>query len=373
MSDRDHFAELSYKMLQKDDLVQQDRQFWVEYILRLLRGKDMIETYTLGDIIEWNFTGDNIVFTQEQLEIPIGSIISKYFFSEIEAPPETVDVYRLAVSGTSVYGAGAIGSYKGITCNGVFRFDALSGGYYTVGSITEKPNACVDIAVDSSENVYVVGSLSSVNGSVAYWNGSAWAEIGSFLLNSVDAVDIDSDDLVYLGGDFTNVGDANGDRIVSWNGAAFASLGSGLDNDVRDLACDDDDNVYAVGDFTGYVSKWNGSSWTVIGTGFNAAPSRVKVYNGDIYISGTFTTPYPYFVKWDGESFSGFGSGLGCSDFAVLSNGDIYGSNSRQMYFWSGSSWDAVYSELSHGSGGPISMEIDTNDNLYLGEEWVIT
>ena len=372
MSDRDHFAELSHKMLQKDDLAQQDRQFWVEYILRQLRGKDMIETYTLGDIIEWNFTGENsngdtIIFTQEQLKIPISSIISTY--NLIADPAEKEDVRVMHVDGTNVYVGGGYTTYKSVLCNGVFKFDTLSGGYYGFGNGLATANTVEGVGVNSTGTLYAAGALSNINGTgqqggAAYWNGTTWVEIGSFAINECNHLVIDSDDNVYFGGSFTDVGDANGDKIVKWNGSAFSSLGSGLDGNCYGLAIDTSDNIYAVGAFTGNASKWSGSAWSSLGGTFDAAPDVVRVFGDEAYICGDFTTPYPSVVKWNGTEFSGFGGGGGINDIAVLSDGTVYGCAGTSVYYWSGSEWTAV---ATFTSASVTHICVDANDNIYIG------
>ncbi len=40
---------------------------------------------------------------------------------------------------------------------------------------------------------------------------------------------------LYIGGSFTNQGDANGDYIVYWDGSSLNSMGTGGNLDVRDI------------------------------------------------------------------------------------------------------------------------------------------
>ena len=375
MSDRDHFTELSYKMLQKDDLAQQDRQFWVEYILRQLRGKDMIETYTLGDIIEWNFTGDNIVFTQEQLEIPISYLVTEYILDT--TPAVHVLVRKMVIDGNYIYGVGSFeNGYNGIADTGIWKYDIRSGAYYSIGSGVKYPH---DIAIDSSGNILVVGNLTEINGDagavggVAYWNGTLWAEVGTFggASLAMGGVAVDGNDNFYICGAFVDIGDANGDRIVKWDGASFSSLATGRDNTVYCVATDASNNVYAGGAFTNYASVWGGSSWSDF-SGFNGIVWNIVVDGTDIYFMGAFTTPYPYITKWDGSEFSGFGNGtggaiVGGGGMTILSDGTVYVVNAEpRMYGWDGSKWTSLETDFPDAH----SLVTDTNDNVYVGE-WI--
>ncbi|NIM50383.1 MAG: hypothetical protein GTO22_14225, partial [Gemmatimonadales bacterium] len=90
------------------------------------------------------------------------------------------------------------------------------------------------------------------------------------------------DGTLYIGGAFTNWGDANGDYIVSWDGAAISSLGTGMDSFVYCLGVGIDGTVYAGGNFTtaggtsaNYIAEWDGSSWSALGSGFDDAARAI--------------------------------------------------------------------------------------------------
>src|SRR5205085_10158195 len=63
-----------------------------------------------------------------------------------------------------------------------------------------------------------------------------------------------------------------------------------------DLAVSSTGDVYAVGDFTtagagsaNYIAKWNGSSWSNLGSGMDTYVNAVAVSgNGDVYAGGIF-------------------------------------------------------------------------------------
>src|SRR5437773_7329234 len=87
----------------------------------------------------------------------------------------------------------------------------------------------------------------------------------------VRALAVSGSDL-YAGGLFTSAGGSAANYIAKWNGTSWSALGSGVDFVVGGLAVSGSD-LYAGGWFTnvGYVVKWNGNSWSTLGSGVNDA------------------------------------------------------------------------------------------------------
>ena len=64
-------------------------------------------------------------------------------------------------------------------------------------------------------------------------------------------------------------------RVAKWNGSSWSALGSGMDGRCLALAVSGSD-LYAGGYFTtaggsaaNHIAKWNGSSWSALGSGMN--------------------------------------------------------------------------------------------------------
>ncbi len=83
---------------------------------------------------------------------------------------------------------------------------------------------------------------------------------------------------LYAGGDFTTAGGRTANHIAKWNGSSWSALGSGVNDTVYALAVSGS-AVYAGGNFTtaggnaaNYIAKWNGSSWSALGSGMGALP-----------------------------------------------------------------------------------------------------
>ena len=131
---------------------------------------------------------------------------------------------------------------------------------------------------------------------------------------------------VYAGGDFTTAGGSAANNIAKWDGSSWSALGSGMNGDsVYALAVSGSD-LYAGGDFTtaggsaaNYIAKWNGSSWSALGSGMGGQSlcDALAVSGSDLYAGGDFTTAggsaANYIAKWDGSSWSALGSGMNSS------------------------------------------------------------
>ena len=108
--------------------------------------------------------------------------------------------------------------------------------------------------------------------------------------------------VLYVGGDFTNVGGPAGDKIAKWNGTSWSSIGSAplADNGhVRAIATYGG-RVYAGGTFLNaggnpnadYLAVYDGVSWkpfcNVSGAAFNLQVNALQVVGADLFVGGTF-------------------------------------------------------------------------------------
>ena len=192
-------------------------------------------------------------------------------------------------------------------------------------------NGYVKAAVlDGSGNLYIGGDFTVVGdvvaNHIAKWNGSSWSALGPGINGTVSALAVSGSDL-YAGGSFTNAGGTAATNIAKWDGSSWSALGSGVGGDsVRALAVSASD-VYAGGSFTtaggspaNCIAKWNGSSWSALGSGIGSTDygspyvSALVMLGSDLYAGGSFTNAggnaANYIAKWDGTSWSALGSGM---------------------------------------------------------------
>jgi len=117
---------------------------------------------------------------------------------------------------------------------------------------------------------------------------------------SVRAVVVDGSGNIYIGGDFTGVGEVIANHIAKWDGSSWSALGSGVVGSVNALAVSGT-NLYVGGRFTSAdgiaatnIVKWDGNTWSALGSGIGGASypavGALAVWGSDLYAVGTFTT-----------------------------------------------------------------------------------
>ena len=320
-------------------------------------------------------------------------------------------VSALAVSGTDIYvggsfkGTGAGGSaVPGLNCIAKWNGSAWSG----LGSGL---NDEVNTIVVSGTNLYVGGKFTGVGtggtavtglNCIAKWNGSGWSALGSGLIyvqipsfGNVMALAVSGTD-IYVGGSFTGVG-AGGtavpglNHIAKWNGVAWSALGSGLNQFVNALAVSGTD-IYAGGQFTGvgsggtpvsglnYVTKWNGTSWSALGSGLNYGVGALAVSGTDLYVGGWFSgvgaggtavSGLYHVAKWNGTAWSALGGSISLNGVRALAvsgtevyvGGDISGLAILGIAKWNGSTW----SGLDGGLNTTVFSIAVSGTNIYAG------
>ncbi|MBA3828462.1 MAG: T9SS type A sorting domain-containing protein [Taibaiella sp.] len=236
------------------------------------------------------------------------------------------------------------------------------------------------IATDRHGNLYAAGGFhdASYRYFVAKWDGVRWSEVGtgSHSLNAnayINCMVVDTLDHIYVAGAFSNNASVTkADLYVAkWDGTNWSEVGGAVafnyyhGENIEALAEDAAGNLYATGWFTNsnhkyYVAKWDGTTWSELGTGANSLKANNIIFSlcldgqGNLYTTGSFTdttvnlikpnldlttgivytrdTIHPcYVAKWDGTTWSNTGIGVNalnanqaiysiCSD----ANGNIY-------------------------------------------------
>lgn len=150
---------------------------------------------------------------------------------------------------------------------------------------------------------------------------------------------------LYAGGTFTNISGSTFLNIAKWNGTSWSSLGSGISGGsssggVRKMIVYNNE-LYVMGIFTNAggvsatnIAKWDGSSWSAVASiqGTVQQIACAEVFNDELYIGGNFSginnIPVNRLAKFDGTSWSDAGQGLqNCgyvTSMAVLRN-ELYG------------------------------------------------
>jgi hypothetical protein len=194
--------------------------------------------------------------------------------------------------------------------------------------------------------IYAVGSFDAAGGvaadGIARWGGVAWSPLGSGLgPNAVRSLGVFDDGsgsgpALYAGGWFQMAGGTEVIRIAKWNGAAWAPLGDGIDGggspNVATMAVFDDGSgagpaLYVGGAFdtaggvvVNGIAKWDGSTWSALGSGMSNAVRSLAVFDDGsgagpaLYAGGLFNTAGGVTVnriaKWDGSTWSALNGGI---------------------------------------------------------------
>jgi hypothetical protein len=219
-------------------------------------------------------------------------------------------------------------------------------------------------------------SIANANYILQRSTSGTWAAVSTGTNGSVFAFAAAPDGSMYVGGNFTNLGDANGDYISKWNGTAFSSLGTGMNGAVNALAVGPDGALYAGGAFTlaggvantVRVAKWNGSAWTALGTGASSGAVYALAFgtDGTLYAGGSFAlmggvANTVTIAKWNGSAWSAMGTGTNgdVTTLAAGKDGMIYAggafaaaggvASTARVAKWTGTAWATLNSVFTDG------------------------
>jgi hypothetical protein len=192
------------------------------------------------------------------------------------------------------------------------------------------------LALDSMGNLYAGGDFTSINGipanNIARWDGKSWSALGEGIDGfNVSTLAVDKKGVVYAGGNFDKAGTDVCHNIAKWDGKAWSSLGEGVKNDlfvfesVNALVIDTDGNLFAGGQFSlaggidaSNIAKWNGVSWSSLGSGIGKESGGVNYINalsldenGNLYAGGIFgfadSLAGNSVARWDGNKWDTLG------------------------------------------------------------------
>jgi hypothetical protein len=272
-----------------------------------------------------------------------------------------IEVLALTVrpNGDLVAG-GLFWTMDGVAANCIARWDGSSwsplgaGILGPVRSLHTMPNG----------DLIAGGDFSTAGGSTIYkvarWDGANWSPLGAGLdpfTTVVNAVTtLPNGDLI-VGGDLSFFFGQNPlGNIVRWDGSTWSMLGSGLTIPVHCLFVQP--NGELVAGTNGGVRRWNGVTWSSVGTLSGSVRSLVPMPNGDLVAAGdslvTQNVARNGITRWDGTSWTALGSGLDPAgvplprSLVVVPNGDLLVGGSfamaggvpvSRMARWNGTNW----------------------------------
>ena len=159
---------------------------------------------------------------------------------------------------------------------------------------------------------------------IAFRDDSAWHVLGSGLAGSVRSLGMYDGDPV-AGGRFTTAGGVTVNNVARWDGSAWQPLGGGVTGASGyasiEALVEYDGDLYVTGYFdqaggtaSGCLARWDGSAWHAVPGAPTVSGQTLMVYDGALIFGGYFRgvggVPDSYsLARWDGDSWSGFGTG----------------------------------------------------------------
>ncbi len=326
----------------------------------------------------------------------------------------TPGVYALTVfddgSGPALYAGGQFREMDGQSANHIARWDGSAWSSLGSGISNNHVLALTTFDDGSGAALYAGGDFTSAGGQtasrIAKWDGTSWSPLGSgvtFRVHALTVFDDGSGPTLYVGGGFTTPNaQPEVHRIVRWDGTAWSVLGSGFNQgSISALTVFDDGSgpaLYVGGIFTAangqpgnYVAKWDGKSWSPLGSGMNNAVAALTVFDDGsgpaLYVGGSFTTaggqPANRIAKWDGTSWSPLGSGV-ASTIEFLTVFDDMSGRGAALYAggwittaggqaangiakWDGTSWSPLGSGVNNHVSALAVFDDGSGPALYAG------
>ncbi len=248
------------------------------------------------------------------------------------------------------------------------------------------------------------------NFGLAVYDGSTTTLVGALGSRSEAILSIAMHDdgsglALYAIGGFTSLDGVAASDIARFDGASWTALGSGLTGSLAgivgyDVESFDDGSgpaLYACGRFqfaggtstpTG-VARWNGTSWSSVGTGSSAlGETHFSLFDDGqgtrLYLGGDFHImdgqPMLRIARWNGTSFESVGGGLGSNfvkDLAVFDDGSGAGARliaatdgpTDGLSAFDGTSWSPFGGGL--GSGDAFRLLVADQDGDRVPELYV--
>lgn len=255
--------------------------------------------------------------------------------------------------GAALYAGGGFFTAGGETASNIARWDGESwsplGGFLDEG-VDDVVWATTVFNDGEGEALYAGGYFTTAGGllgppvevnQIARWDGQSWSALGSGLggegsrfgvvVHTLTVFDDGTGPALYAGGYFTLAGDVEANRVARWDGQSWSALGSGMDGPVLEMIVFDDGSgpaLYAGGGFdtaggvdASSIARWDGESWSALGSGMNG-PSFVDAMTvfddgggAALYAGGLFSDAggesANNIARWDGQSWSPLGQGVG--------------------------------------------------------------
>ncbi len=228
------------------------------------------------------------------------------------------------------------------------------------------------MTVAANGDLVIGGILNSVGGTpttgVARFDGTLWHAVGTSLWFVQALAAMPNGELVAAGFDISNT-----PRVERWNGSTWTVLGSlgALAQDMSSLAVLPNGDVVLGLTYTPgtKVLRWDGSNWAALGSGlasgsfYDSVDALCVLPNGDLVAGGRFTSgAVTNVARWDGQAWQPMGAGLPSqvTDLDLLPGGGLLATHSHfddvgqpvlSPSRWDGATWTPIVGIGATGYG----------------------
>jgi hypothetical protein len=232
---------------------------------------DWISFYKPG-IIDSHRNIDNILKTSDHL------LISGIFYQTLSENPFLQDIHFISEWKNS-------------------QFTALGQGVNSqVHAMCKGPDG----------NIYIAGEFSKAGGlparMLAQWNGKTWKAMDGFSYGRIHSIVADSTHL-YIAGIFNDINGKEYNSIAQYIKGKWQPLAEGIkllqynpySSPIAKITamCVHENDIYVIGNFdqagkelARNIAKWDGKTWSAIGTGIIGYPKAIAVnHKGEIFVS----------------------------------------------------------------------------------------
>lgn len=241
-----------------------------------------------------------------------------------------VGISSMLMQGSDVIAGGTFTNIGGVSSKNIARWNGtvwstLGAGLEYTGATT------VSTLTEYNGDIYAGGifdlsGATTVN-NIARWDGTNWQPLTTGTNGPVLSLCVYGSDL-YVGGSFTDAGGVVVKNIAKWDGTNWSDVGGGVfytgATTVSTLT-EYNGDLYAGGTFTtagaspvNHIAKWNGLIWSDVGGGASSYTGATTVstfttFNNELIVGGNLDSlgfaPASYIGKWDGISWTTMGSG----------------------------------------------------------------
>jgi len=249
-----------------------------------------------------------------------------------------------------------------------------------------------------NDTLYANGNFydDNTNLYLAKWNGAYWDTLPNTSKTILACAQ--KDGALYMGGAFNYVGDSTF-MLVKYDGSQLSSILSPcneLSEGFINALAFYHDTLYVGGYYDyapcktlGSLGKWDGTGLQLVSPEFANDGSNCNIeamveYQGELYIGGYFLQSHGYagdfIMKWNGSTFSPVGTGMNNRVRCMkVYNGKLYvggyftnagGVASNYIAMWDGSNWNPITTDTFNIPGGAL-LTVDAidvyHDSLIIG------